>query len=115
MFILRLTESMHSVHPVFHMSMLEPAMSNTFSKRIQLALTSVIIDGEPKYEISWIVDSKIDYQQACKLLYKMIWLGYENTRDKSEWISVTELTHAANLVSNFHIAYSAKPCSLPLS
>jgi len=66
------------------MSMLEPAMSNTFSKRIQLALTPVIIDGEPKYEISWIVDSKIDCQWACKLQYKMIWLGYEDTGDKSK-------------------------------
>ena len=60
LFILRLPESIHSVHPVFHVSMLEPATSNTFSKRIQLAPTPVIIDGEPEYEISWIVDSKID-------------------------------------------------------
>ena len=30
------------------------------TKRIQLASVPVIIDGEPKYEISWIVDSKID-------------------------------------------------------
>ena len=64
--------------------MLEPTMSNTFSKRIQLALTPVIIDRKSKYEIFWIVDSKIDCQWACKLLYKMIWLGYKDTRDKSE-------------------------------
>ena len=51
---------MHFVHPIFHVSMLKPAMFNTFSKRIQLAPTPVIIDGEPKYEISQIVDSKID-------------------------------------------------------
>ena len=42
------------------MSMLEPAMSNTFSERIQLPPALVIIDREPKYEISQIVDSKID-------------------------------------------------------
>ena len=30
------------------------------TKRIQPAPVPVIIDGEPKYEISWIVDSKID-------------------------------------------------------
>jgi len=59
-------------------------MSNTFSERMQLVPTPVIIDGEPKYEISQIVDSKINRQQACKLLYKVIWLGYENTGDKSE-------------------------------
>jgi len=96
------------------MSMLEPAISNTFSEKIQLAPAPVIIDGEPEYEISWIVDSKIDHRQACKLLYKVIWLGYEDTKDESEWIPTSELTHASNLVSNFHIAYSAKPGPLPL-
>ena len=60
LFTLYLPKSMHFVHPVFHVSILKSAMSNTFSKRIQLAPTSVIIDGEPEYEISQIVDSKIN-------------------------------------------------------
>jgi len=77
--------------------------------------TLVIIDGEPEYEITWIVDSKINHQWACKLLYKVIWLGYEDTGDKSEWILTSKLTHAADLVSNFHIAYSTKLDPLPLS
>jgi len=88
--------------------MLEPTTSNTFSKRIQPAPAPVIIDGEPKYEISRIVDSKIDHQWACKLLYKVIWLVYEDTGDKSKWITTSELTHAADLVSDFHIAYPTK-------
>jgi len=108
-FTLCFPESMHSVYPVFHVSMLEPATSNTFSKRIQLAPALVITDREPEYEISQIVDSKINCQWAWKLLYKMIWLEYEDTGDKSE------LTHAMDLISDFHIAYPTKPSSLPLS
>ena len=114
-FTLHLPESMCSVHPVFHVSMLEPATSNTFSERIQPAPAPVIIDREPEYEISWIVDSKIDCRQACKLLYKVIWLGYEDTGDESEWIPASELFHAVDLVSDFHITYPTKPSSLPLS
>ena len=106
---------MHSVHPVFHMFMFEPTISNTFSERIQLAPALVIIDGEPEYEISQIVDSKIDHRQACKLLYKVIWLGYEDTGDKSKWISTSELSYAADLVSDFHITYPTKPSPLLLS
>ena len=34
LFTLWLPESMCFVHPVFHVSILEPAMSNTFSERI---------------------------------------------------------------------------------
>jgi len=106
---------MRSVHPVFHVFILEPATSNTFSKRIQLAPAPVIIDGEPEYEISWIVNSKINCQWACKLLYKVVWLGYEDTGDESEWIPTSKLTHAVDLVSDFHIAYPTKPSPLPLS
>ena len=106
---------MRSVHLVFHVSMLEPTISNTFSERIQPAPAPVIIDGEPEYEISQIVDSKIDRRWACKLLYKVIWLGYEDTGDESKWIPASELTHATDLVSDFHIAYPTKPGPLPLS
>ena len=84
LFTLCLPEFMQSVHSVFHVSMLKPATSNTFSERIQLAPAPVIIDGEPEYEISQIVDSKIDCRRTCKLLYKVIWLGYEDTGDESE-------------------------------
>ena len=115
MFTLCLPESICSVHPVFHVSMLEHTMSNTFSKRIQLASVPVIIDGESEYKISQIVDSKIDCRQAYKLLYKMIWLEYEDTEDESEWIPASKLTYAANLVSDFHITYPTKPGPLPLS
>jgi len=52
---------MYSVHLVFHVFILEPTTSNTFSKRIQPAPASVIIDRESEYEISQIVDSKIDH------------------------------------------------------
>jgi len=63
---------MHSVHPVFHVSMFKPTMSNTFSEKMQLVSAPVIIDGEPEYEISRVVDYKIDCWRACKLLYKVI-------------------------------------------
>jgi len=95
--------------------MLEPTIFNTFSERIQPASAPVIIDGKPKYEISRIVDSKINHQWTYKLLYKVIWLEYEDTGDESEWIPASELTHAADLVSDFHITYPAKPSPLPLS
>ena len=75
---------MYSVHPVFYISMLKPVTSNTFSKKIQLVPTPVIIDGKFEYEIFQIVDSKIDCQWACKLLYKVIWLEYEDTGNESE-------------------------------
>jgi len=107
-FMLRLPDTMRAVHPVFHVSMLEPSTPNAFQQCSEPPPIPVIINGEPKYEISKIVDSKIDYRMACKLLYKVIWLGYEDTNNNSEWLPAAELEHAKELVNNFHLQYPAK-------
>jgi len=83
-FTLRLPDTMRAVHPVFHVSMLEPATPNSFQQRSEPPPAPIIIDGEPEYEISKIVDSKIDHRRACKLLYKVIWLGYKDTDNDSK-------------------------------
>jgi len=108
-FTLHLPDTMRAVHPVFHVSMLEPTIPNTFQQRSEPSPASVIINREPEYEISKIVDSKIDCRRACKLLYKVIWLEYEDTDDDSKWLPVTKLEHAKELVNDFHLKYPTKP------
>ena len=108
-FTLCLLDTMRATYPVFHVSMLEPATPNTFQQRSEPLLAPVIIDGEPEYEISKIVDSKIDCQRACKLLYKVIWLGYRDTDNDSEWLLATELEHTKELLNDFHLKYPSKP------
>jgi len=88
--------------------MLKPATPNTFQQCSELLPVPVVIDREPEYEISKIVDSKIDCRKACKLLYKVIWLGYEDIDNDSEWLPATELEHAKELVNNFYLKYPSK-------
>src|SRR4029077_13893610 len=57
---LRLPETMKAVHPVFHVSQLEPSLPNTIPNRVQPPPPPIEIDGEPEYEIAEILDSKID-------------------------------------------------------
>ena len=45
---------MRATHPVFHISMLKPAIPNTFLQHSEPLPALVIIDGEPEYEISKI-------------------------------------------------------------
>jgi len=59
-FMLRLPDSMHAVHPIFHISQLELAIPNTIPDQIQPPLPPVEVDGEPEFEISEILDSKVD-------------------------------------------------------
>ncbi|KXN82639.1 hypothetical protein AN958_02348 [Leucoagaricus sp. SymC.cos] len=51
---------MRAVHPIFHVSMLEPSTPNLFLTCSTPPPAPVIIDGEPKFEITCIVDSKIN-------------------------------------------------------
>jgi len=88
--------------------MLKPSTFNTFQQHSEPPPASVIIDRELEYKISKIVDSKIDYQRACKLLYRVIWLGYKDTNNDSEWLPATELKHAKELSNDFHLKYPTK-------
>jgi len=69
-FTLRLPDSMHTVHPIFHVSQLELAIPNTILDQIQPPPPPVKVDGEPEFKISEILDSKVNRRQkTCKLLY----------------------------------------------
>ena len=59
-FTICLPNSMRAVHPVFHVSQLEPATPNTILNRSQSLPPPVEVDGEPEYEITEILDSKLD-------------------------------------------------------
>ena len=57
---LHLPDSMRAVHPVFHISMLESAVSDPIPNQYQTPPPPVVVDGKPEYKISEILDSKLD-------------------------------------------------------
>ena len=105
---------MRSIHPIFHISMLEPSTLNQFPDRIQIPEPPIIINSNSKYEISKILDSRIDKRCKCKLLYLVKWAGYKGTDEEISWLPASELGHASKVVSDFHQAYPSKPGPLPL-
>ena len=108
--MLQLPDSMRAVHPVFHISMLEPTHRNTILERSQLPPPPVEIDGEPEYDISEISDSKVDKcQKHCNIVYLVWWTGYKGTEEETSWILANELGHASKIVTDFYRAYPDKP------
>ena len=108
-FMLRLPDSMQAVHPVFHISMLGPAHGNVILERTQSPPPPVKIDGKPEYEISEILDSKIDkHQKHCNIVYLVCWTSYEGTDEETSWILAKELGHTSEIVTDFHRAYPGK-------
>ena len=108
-FTLRLPSSMRMIHPVFHVSMLEPSTLNPFPTQEAILEPPVILDREPEYEISEILDSKIDKRRKCRLQYLVCWAGYEGTDEETSWLPDSELGHASEVISDFHQAYLEKP------
>ena len=100
---------MRGVHPVFHVSMLEPATLNEIPNCTQSLPPPIDIDREPEFEIAEVVDSEIDKRRQCKLLYYVRWLGYEGTDEEFSWLPAMELEHATELVADFHSVYPTKP------
>src|SRR3984893_3544412 len=105
---------MQAVHPIFHISMLEPVTPNTIPNRIVPPPLPVEIDGDFEHEISEVLDSKIDKRCICKLLYLVWWTRYEGTDEETSWLSAMELEQASEAVSDFHHAYPNKPGPLNL-
>jgi len=84
--------------------MLEPVTPNPIPDCVQPPPLPITVDDEPKFEISEILDSKIDNRRrTCKLLYLVRWTGYEGMDEETSWILISEL------ITDFHSAYSAKP------
>ena len=69
-----------------------------------------MVNDEPEFEISEILDTKIDNcRHACKLLYLVRWTDYEGTDEETSWILTSELGHTSELIVEFHTKYPAKP------
>ena len=90
------------VHPVFHVSLLEPATSDPLPGQLQPPPPPVIIDEEPEWEVDEIVDSKF---MSNTLRYLIRWLGYADLT----WELSTMLTNVPSAVKRFHQLYPSKP------
>jgi hypothetical protein len=107
-YTLRLPAPMRLVHPVFHVAMLEPAVPNTITGRVQSPPPPETIDGEEHYEITAIRDSAINKRYRMPLRYLVEWKGYEETGEGLEWISADDL-NAPDAISDFHLLNPDKP------
>jgi len=92
------------IHPVFHVSLLEPAATDPLPGQIQPTPPPIIVDDELEWEVDKIVDSRLRGQT---LKYLAHWIGF----DELTWETANMFTNAPSVVRRFHTAYLAKPHS----
>jgi hypothetical protein len=105
-FHLQLSPRMKLLHPVFHVSLLEPYHENTIPSCVQPPPLPVEINSETKYEVGAILDSR--FQQG-QLQYLVEWIGYKNTAEASTWEPATHVANSPALVAQFHARHPNKP------
>ncbi|KAF7331281.1 Chromo domain-containing protein [Mycena kentingensis (nom. inval.)] len=111
-----LPQRIHAVHPVFHVSQLEPYPPDEFSGRVTEPPPPVEVDGMMEQEVERILDSKIDarYKRSPKLRYYVKWTGMEGTDEETTWEPATFLRHSADLVRDFHTLNPTRPGSFTM-
>ena len=85
------------IHPVFHVSLLELHVANTFPGRVVPTPLPTQVDGLPEFEVNKILDSKF---RRRKLFYLVDWVGYNHS--EQTWEPVANLAHATVAVQEFH-------------
>jgi hypothetical protein len=104
-FRLTLPLGMRLLHPVFHVSLLEPYRENTIARRTSPPPLPVEVDGETEYEVAAILDSRV-YRR--RLQYLVEWSGYENSAEATSWEVAENLTNCPVLLAQFHARYPKK-------
>jgi len=102
-FRLQLPASMH-IHPVFHVSLLEPVKVNDIPGRVQEPAPPVIIEGHEEYEVAGVLDSRVRYGKLEYLVHWKDWPVSART-----WEPKDHLANAPELVDKFHRTYPDKP------
>ncbi|KAG0593965.1 hypothetical protein M758_UG035900 [Ceratodon purpureus] len=92
------------IHPVFHVSLLEPYKESTLPGRVQEPPHAIEIEGDEEFEVSEILDSCIHRR---RLEYLVHWHGYDIS--KRTWKPASNLQNAPEMIQEFHRQYPQKP------
>ncbi|MBW0463754.1 hypothetical protein O181_003469 [Austropuccinia psidii MF-1] len=90
------------MHPVFHISLLEPVKTSTIANWYQEHPPPIIIEEEEEWEVSQILDSKL---KRRKLWYLVGWKGFSEGPERSTWEPAKNLKNYPELVKDFHSLY----------
>ncbi|MGL5827975.1 MAG: DDE-type integrase/transposase/recombinase, partial [Angustibacter sp.] len=99
---LDLKEAHKGIHPVFHVSLLEPCKRRDGEDPPEPP--PLLVDGEEQYRVEKILDSRVRYG---KLAYKVRWEGYSDTHD--QWVGEDDLNECDEIVEDFHRKNPLKP------
>ncbi|MBW0461148.1 hypothetical protein O181_000863 [Austropuccinia psidii MF-1] len=103
---LKLLSQWKSIHPVFHISLLEPVKTSTIPNWNQEPPSPINIEEEEEWEVSQILDKKL---KRRALWYLVEWKDFSQNPERSTWEPAKNLKNFPELVKDFHFLYPNKP------
>ncbi|KAH0614663.1 uncharacterized protein H6S33_000299 [Morchella sextelata] len=98
---LELPRSM-KIYPVFHVSLLSPAVNDPLPGQEQLPPPPVEIEGQEEWEVEDILDSR---KRRGRFEYLVKYVGY----NEASWQPLSDVEHSPDIVKRFHERYPRKP------
>jgi hypothetical protein len=94
------------IHPVFHISLLEPAQPTTkaIPRHIQPSPLPIILDDEERWEVEEVVDSR---RHRGKVQYRVKWTGFYDP--DTTWYPAENFRNSPDAITQFHTRYPGKP------
>ncbi|MBW0509690.1 hypothetical protein O181_049405 [Austropuccinia psidii MF-1] len=103
---LKLPLQWKSVHPVFHVSLLEPVKKSSIPNQDQFSPPPILVEEQQAWEVAQVLDPKL---KICKLRCLVEWKGFSKEPERTAWVPASNLTISPDLVSNFHSLYPDNP------
>ncbi|MBW0502671.1 hypothetical protein O181_042386 [Austropuccinia psidii MF-1] len=95
-----------SIHPVFHISLLEPVKKSTIPNWHQEPPPPIIIEEEEEWQVSQILDFTL---KRGKLWYLVEWKAFSQYPERSTWEPTENLENCPELGKDLHSLYLDKP------
>ncbi|MBW0526894.1 hypothetical protein O181_066609 [Austropuccinia psidii MF-1] len=95
-----------SIHPVFHISLLEPVKTSKIPNRHQEPPPPIIIEDKEEWKVAQILDFNI---KRGKLWYLVEWKGFSQDPERSTWEPTDNLKNCPELLKDLHSLYPDKP------
>ncbi|MBW0471582.1 hypothetical protein O181_011297 [Austropuccinia psidii MF-1] len=96
----------NSVHPVFHVSLLELVKQSSIPDPNKLPPPPILVEEQEELEVAQVLDPKL---KRSKLWYLLEWKGFNDVLKKTTWQPASNLTSSPDLVKDFHSFYPEKP------
>ena len=106
-FKLELPLQWKTVHPVFHVSKLEPYREDPDNPNFPSPPPDVV-EGEPEWEVEKVLDAKFAYN---RLLFLVKWKGWPES--ENSWEPEKHLENAQDVVQQFYRDHPGAPQRLP--